>query len=117
MKSCKKFANNSGNGHPATSSTEHFTQDYLFLLSEYEYHGAITYADSLETGYLKQYDYYKAGNSKVHYRHDNTGSAVYAWPRSADAGDGYYFCRVNTDGAAGYGTADASWALAPGFAA
>ena len=53
----------------------------------------------------------------MHYRHDNTGSAVYAWTRSADAGDGYYFCRVNTDGAAGYGTADASWALAPGFAA
>lgn len=117
MKSCKKFANNSGNGQPATSSTEHFTQDYLFLLSEYEYHGAITYADSLETGYLKQYDYYKAGNSKVHYRHDNTGSAVFAWTRSAYAGNSVSFCRVNTDGTATSNNADSSWALAPGFAA
>ena len=117
MKSCKKFANNSGNGQPATSSTEHFTQDYLFLLSEYEYHGAITYADSLETGYLKQYDYYKAGNSKVHYRHDNTGSAVYAWTRSAYAGGSDTFCLVHTDGTANYTHADRSWALAPGFAA
>ena len=53
----------------------------------------------------------------MHYRHDNTGSAVYAWTRSAYAGNSVSFCRVNTDGTATSNNADYSWALAPGFAA
>ena len=65
----------------------------------------------------KRQDYYKAGNSKVHYRHDSTGSAVTAWTRSAYSGNGSHFCLVNTDGAPTSTNADHSWALAPGFAA
>lgn len=116
MKSVHKYTDNTGGGSD-TASYVTATTDYLFLLAEFEYHGKRTYANSAEQNYQKQYDYYKAGNSKVHYRHDNTGSAVRAWTRSANSGDSNDFCRVHTDGTPGNTDAGNSWALAPGFAA
>lgn len=116
MKSVYKYTDNTGGGSD-TASYVTATTDYLFLLAEFEYHGKRTYANSAEQNYQKQYDYYKAGNSKVHYRHDNTGSAVNAWTRSAYSSGSSIFCRVNTDGTPDYGSADISRALAPGFAA
>jgi len=92
------------------------TTDYLFLLAEFEYHGSRTYANSAEKNYQKQYDYYKAGNSKVHNRFENPESAVDAWTRSAYAGNTVIFCLVDADGTPDYTDADRSWALAPGFA-
>lgn len=115
MKSVSKYSDNNGGGYD-TASYVTATTDWLFLLAEFEYHGKQSYANSAEQNYQKQYDYYKAGNSKVHYRHDSTGSAVYAWTRSACSGNGSIFCRVATDGTPHY-NADTSWALAPGFAA
>ena len=116
MKSVTKYSDNTGGGSN-TASYVTATTDWLFLLSEFEYQGARTYANSAEQNYQQRYAYYQAGNSKVHYRHDNTGSAVYAWTRSADSGSSYIFCLVNTDGTPGGHHADHSWALAPGFAA
>ena len=116
MKSVYKYTDNTGGGSD-TASYVTATTDYLFLLAEFEYHGKRTYANSAEQNYQKQYDYYKAGNSKVHYRHDNTGSAVNAWTRSAASSNSSRFCLVNTDGTPGNANADSSWALAPGFAA
>ena len=116
MKSVSKYSDNNGGGYD-TASYVTATTDWLFLLAEFEYHGKRSYANSAEQNYQKQYDYYKAGNSKVHYRHDSTGSAVHAWTRSAVSDNGSKFCRVNTDGTPIIDHADASWALAPGFAA
>ena len=116
MKSVSKYSDNTGGGSN-TASYVTATTDWLFLLAEFEYHGSRSYANSAEQNYQKQYDYYKAGNSKVHYRHDNTGSAVSAWTRSAYSSGSYLFCRVYTDGTPSDGDADRSWALAPGFAA
>ena len=116
MKSVYKYTDNTGGGSD-TASYVTATTDYLFLLAEFEYHGKRTYANSAEQNYQKQYDYYKAGNSKVHYRHDNTGSAVFAWTRSALSSTSSSFCLVDTDGTPYNRNADISWALAPGFAA
>ena len=116
MKSVSKYSDNNGGGYD-TASYVTATTDWLFLLAEFEYHGSRSYANSAEQNYQKQYDYYKAGNSKVHYRHDSTGTAVNAWTRSACSGNGGFFCLVNADGTPNYGGADGSWALAPGFAA
>lgn len=116
MKPITKYSDNTGGGNN-TASYVTATTDYLTLLAEFEYHGSRSYANSAEQNYQKQYDYYKAGNSKVHYRHDNTGTAVYAWTRSAYAGNSDRFCRVHTDGTPTHGHADYSRALAPGFAA
>ena len=111
------FCNVNTGGGNNTASYVTSTTDYLPLLSEFEYHGTRTYANSAEQNYQKQYDYYKAGNSKVHYRHDSTGTAVNAWTRSAISGSSTNFCLVDTDGTPNYNDADVSRALAPGFAA
>ena len=114
MKSVSKYSDNNGGGHD-TASYVTATTDWLFLLAEFEYRGSRSYANSAEQNYQKQYDYYKAGNSKVHYRHDSTGTAAYAWTRSAYSGNGSNFCLVNTDGTPNNNNADNSRALAPGF--
>lgn len=116
MKSVTKYSDNTGGGSDNAGYVT-ATTDWLFLLAEFEYHGKRTYANSAEQNYQKQYDYYKAGNSKVHYRHDSTGTAVIAWTRSAYSGNSSGFCLVDTDGTPDGNLADGSWALAPGFAA
>ena len=93
------------------------TTDYLPLLSEFEVQGARSYANSAEQNYQQQYAYYQAGNSKVHYKHDATGTAAYAWCRSVRATGTNDFCLVYTDGSATGNGASYSWAVAPGFAA
>lgn len=81
MKPATKYSDNTGGGSD-TASYVTSTTDLLPLLSEFEYHGARTYANSAEKNYQAQYDYYKAGNSRVHYRHNATGTAALAWCRS-----------------------------------
>ena len=115
MKDVRKFTDNTGGGADHVSYVTG-TTDYLFLLAEFEYHGSRTYANSAEKNYQKQYDYYKAGNSKVHNRFENPESAVNAWTRSAYAGHNDGFCLVSTDGTPTSNYADSSRALAPGFA-
>ena len=76
------------------SSTINTTADKLFLLSEVEIFGSTDYS---EAGEGTQYDYYKAGNSKVKNRN---GSAANWWERSPRAGASTRFCVVNSDGVA-----------------
>ena len=116
MKPITKYSDNTGGGNN-TASYVTSTTDYLPLLSEFEYHGARTYANSAEQNFQQQYAYYQAGNSKVHYKHNATGTAAHAWCRSVDATGANYFCRVYTNGNANSYYADYSWAVAPGFAA
>ena len=114
MKSVTKYSDNTG-GSPDNASYVTSTTDYLFLLAEFEYHGARSYANSAEKNFQLQYSYYKAGNSKVKYKHGETGTAAHHWCRSVCVGDTYYFCLVHTNGSA-YGTiASISWGAAPGF--
>lgn len=116
MKPVTKYTDNTGAGESDNASYVTATTDYLFLLAEFEYHGARAYANSAEKNYQKQYDYYKAGNSKVHNRFENPESAVSAWTRSAHAGYGDNFCLVETNGSPSVTSADVSRALSPGFA-
>ena len=114
MKSCTKYSDNTGGGSDNTAYVTS-TTDYLFLLSEFEYQGVRTYANSTEKNYQAQYDYYKAGNSKVHYKHNETATAANAWCRSVHSSNGASFCLVVTSGSASTYNAYYSWALAPGF--
>ena len=116
MKPITKYSDNTGGGNN-TASYVTSTTDYLPLLSEFEYHGTRTYANSAEQNFQQQYAYYQAGNSKVHYKHNATGTAACAWCRSVYAAYADGFCRVNTDGDPIGHYADNSWAVAPGFAA
>ena len=51
------------------------TTDYLFLLAEFEVFGARYYANDYERNSQLQYDYYKAGNSKIAYKHTAVGDS------------------------------------------
>ena len=100
-----------GSGNGACTATE----DDVFLLAEYEVFGTSTYASSQEPNYLKQYSYYSAGNSKVKYRHNSTGTAAYWWERSPNSDRSYAFCYVITTGSANYNTAGFSYGVSPAF--
>ena len=114
MKSVTKYSDNTG-GSPDNASYVTSTTDYLFLLAEFEYHGARSYANSAEKNFQLQYSYYKAGNSKVKYKHGETGTAAIHWCRSVYVGHTYDFCLVYTSGSASHGGASHSWGAAPGF--
>ena len=75
-----------------SSATINTTADKLFLLSEIEIFGGISYSKS---GEGTQYDYYKAGNSKGK---KFNGSAHTWWERSPFGGALEYFCSVYSDG-------------------
>ena len=114
MKSVTKYSDNTG-GSPDNASYVTSTTDYLFLLAEFEYHGARSYANSAEKNFQLQYSYYKAGNSKVKYKHGETGTAAYHWCRSVYVGNTYRFCLVHPNGSASNTNAYHSWGAAPGF--
>ncbi len=115
MKAVTKYTDNVGNatGHTAGNVTS--TSDYLFLLSNYEVQGNDGYANSYEKNSQAQYDYFKAGNSKVAYKHSTTGTAVWWWLRSPYYGSYATSCRVTTGGTYHIHHAYYSAGLLPGF--
>ncbi len=113
LKSVTKYTNNTGNSTSASAVTA--TTDYIFLLSEYEVFGSISYGNSNEASKQAQYAYYSAGNSKIKYQHSATGTAAYWWLRSPYSGSSASFVFVNTDGTVGSGYANYSRGFAPGF--
>jgi hypothetical protein len=86
-------------------------------MAEFEIFGARTYANSAEQSKQAQYDYFKAGNPKVFYKHSATTTAVSAWLRSPGASNPNIFCLVTTSGAANNYYASCSLGVAPGFCA
>lgn len=91
------------------SSSIQATNDKLFLLSEIEIFGSTTYSFA---GEGTQYDYYKAGNSKVKNRN---GGACSWWERSPGSSTSTNFCSVYSNGVASAGGAGYSYGVAFGF--
>lgn len=91
------------------SATINTTADKLFLLSEIEIFGSVSYSKS---GEGTQYDYYKAGNSKVK---KYNGSASYWWERSPYGSNSTFFCFVFSSGDATYDYASYARGVAFGF--
>ena len=91
------------------SATINTTADKLFLLSEIEIFGSVSYSKS---GEGTQYDYYKAGNSKVK---NYNGSASDWWERSPNGSSSAFFCFVHGYGGANYGGASYAYGVAFGF--
>lgn len=114
MKPVTKYTDNIGGGD-STSVAITATTDYLFFLAEFEVQGHRSFAHQYEQNYQAQYDYYKAGNSKVKYRHDSTDTAVNHWCRSANSSSSSGFCSVHDSGVAAASFAGYSYGLAPGF--
>lgn len=87
----KTVKKKSGTGGGSSSGTQQ-TNDDLFLLSEIEIFGTTTYSVA---GEGTQYEWYKAGNSRIK---KVNGSANYWWERSPRSGDTDFFCYVDSSG-------------------
>lgn len=104
----KTVKKKSGTGGGSSSGTQQ-TNDDLFLLSEIEIFGTTTYSVA---GEGTQYEWYKAGNSRIK---KVNGSANYWWERSPYSGNTSVFCFVNSSGNANYGGANGSDGVSFGF--
>lgn len=104
----KTVKKKSGTGGGSSSGTQQ-TNDDLFLLSEIEIFGTTTYSVA---GEGTQYEWYKAGNSRIK---KVNGSANTWWERSPRSGDTNFFCFVNGSGNANYYYADYSRGVSFGF--
>jgi hypothetical protein len=92
-----------------SSATINTTADKLFLLSEIEIFGSITYSKS---GEGSQYAYYSAGNSKVKNYRSSSGDW---WERSPRNNNSTDFCNVNSSGEPIYNSASIITGVAFGF--
>lgn len=104
----KTVKKKSGTGGGSSSGTQQ-TNDDLFLLSEIEIFGTTTYSVA---GEGTQYEWYKAGNSRIK---KVNGSAGIWWERSPRSGDTSIFCGVGGSGGAGIGGASGSLGVSFGF--
>ena len=91
------------------SATINTTADKLFLLSEIEVFGSISNSKS---GEGTQYNYYKAGNSKVKKRN---GSANSWWERSPNKDRTTKFCTVSLNGTSDWDAAGDGFGVAFAF--
>ena len=113
LKPVTKYTDNTGNSSEASAVTA--TTDYIFLLSEYEVFGAISYGNTNEKSKQAQYAYYSAGNRKIKYQHGSTSTAAYWWLRSPRSNISEYFVYVNAGGKVDRYDAYRSYGFAPGF--
>lgn len=104
----KTVKKKSGTGGGSSSGTQQ-TNDDLFLLSEIEIFGTTTYSVA---GEGTQYEWYKAGNSRIK---KVNGSASNWWERSPYSGDTSCFCDVNSSGNAYNDSANTSRGVSFGF--
>ena len=91
------------------SATIKTTADKLFLLSEIEIFGSANYSVD---GEGNQYNYYKAGNSKVKNR---SGSASIWWGRSPESSNSKSFVGVGSTGYVTHADASRAFGVAFGF--
>lgn len=91
------------------SATINTTSDKLFLLSEIEIFGTVT---NSKAGEGTQYDWYKAGNSKI----KKVNGSANAWGgRSPHGSNTTNFCAVGSNGGAGYNDASSARGVSFGF--
>lgn len=109
------YTDNTGNRNTSASAVTANSNE-VYYLAEYEVFGSNRHANTNEPAQQAQYDYYKAGNSRVKYRSDKTSSATYWWLRSPGRSSDTYFCGGGRGGSADYSTeAYHSYSSAPCF--
>lgn len=104
----KTVKKKSGTGGGSSSGTQQ-TNDDLFLLSEIEIFGTTTYSVA---GEGTQYEWYKAGNSRIK---KVNGSANDWWGRSPRSGSTGSFCNVGSSSSASNAAASGSFGVSFGF--
>ena len=107
------YTDNTGGGSGSNSSNVTTTSDYVYLPSEFEVHGLITYANSYEQNHQQQLAYYKNGASKIRYKSNKPSSAALWWVRSPYYISDIGFCFVSTGGGPVSGSAYHALGFAP----
>lgn len=115
MQPVTKYTDNTGNSSNSSGNVT-ATTDYLFLLAEFEVFGTRSGANQYEQNSQAQYDYYKAGNSRIANNHSAVSTAVWWWLRSPSYG-GSGFRAVGAGGIGTFNNAYYSAGVRPGFAA
>ena len=115
MQSVNKYTDNTGHSSNSSGAVT-VTEDFLFLLAEFELYGSRTYANQYERNSQQQYDYFKAGNPKTFGKHNATGTVVWAWSRSPYYNNYGTFVIFNSGGTAYLNGANRSGGLFAGFA-
>ena len=116
MQPVTKYTDNTGNSSNSSGNVT-ATTDYLFLLAEFEVFGTRSGANQYEQNSQAQYDYYKAGNSRIANNHSAVSTAVWWWLRSPNYNNTTNFRYVYADGTNDGYTASYSAGVRPGFAA
>ena len=98
IKSINKYTDAGSGSDHNTAANVIATQDKLWLLSEFEVWGTRYYANEAEKNYQQQYDYFKAGNTKIANRHTAVTTAVWWWLRSPYYNYTSTFCNVYSNG-------------------
>ena len=93
-----RYVDYKGNSSNADANCSTATVDALSLLAEFEIYGSRKYSNLYEQNHQKQMAYYTAGNSKIKYKHNATGTASIWWESSPDSTTASYFCYVNYNG-------------------
>lgn len=106
------YSDNVGGGSGTASNVTASSEEF-YLPAEFEVQGKRAFANSAEQNYQTQLAYYKAGNSKVKYKHNATGTAADVWCRSAHYNHPAVFCKVSASGSADGSIAYLSLGVAP----
>ena len=94
------------------SSTINTNAMKLFLFSEIEIFGSISYSKSGEGA---QYPYFATAGNRIKHLANGTGSASWWWERSPIASASISFCYVGSGGSASYNYAGDSNGVCFGF--
>ena len=94
------------------SSTINTNAMKIFLFSEIEIFGSVTYSKS---GEGSQYSRFATASSRIKYLSNGSGSANYWWERSPNGSNSNGFCIVSSNGNASYYYADLSRGVCFGF--
>ena len=94
------------------SSTINTNAMKIFLFSEVEIFGSVTYSKS---GEGSQYSRFATASSRVKYLSNGSGSANFWWERSPFGSDSVSFCNVSSVGNASGDAAGNSWGVCFGF--
>lgn len=94
------------------SSTINTNAMKIFLFSEIEIFGSVTYSKS---GEGSQYSRFATASSRIKYLSNGSGSANSWWERSPYGSNSSYFCRVSSSGSASYNGAGDSRGVCFGF--
>ena len=96
------------------SNTLQTAEDKIWLLTEKEVFGSITYSGSAENSVNRQYPVFTDVASRVRTQ-GASGAAVNVWLASPHSGNSTNFCYVTTSGAASYSGASGSGGVLPCF--